>query len=103
MKGTHASTMRTVPAQPGFAVVDVIADNSGRPISASSSPVVAWAFEHDLLIPYPVTLCGVQTGSVFILQPDGSVERPNVVGFADIDAWLSYEKQGFDERLERAV
>ena len=103
MKNDHVTSMRTVPAQPGYAVVDVITDEAGRPASAGTSPVVAWAFEHELLIPYPVTLCGVQTGSIFILQPDGSIEQPNVVGFSNIEAWLVYEQQKFDQQSERAA
>jgi hypothetical protein len=102
VKHSADTILRTLTAQPGFAIVEVLVDGSGRPVDSITSHIVAWAFEHDLLIPHPVTLCGIQSGPVHILQPDGSVERPNVDSYASVSEWLAAQQRDYDARLEHA-
>jgi hypothetical protein len=100
----HASDtiLRTLTAQPGFAIIEVLVDGSGRPVDSITSHIVAWAFEQDLLIPHPVTLCGIQSGPVHILQPDGSVERPNLDSYTSVAEWLAAQQCDYDARLAHA-
>jgi hypothetical protein len=93
---TSKMTLRT--AAPGYAVIEVLADDSGRPVDVSISNILSWAHEQDLLIPHPVTLCGVQLGSVHIVQPDGSVERANADWYPSVADWLAAQQSEHDER-----
>lgn len=92
-------------AAPGYFVLTALDDDSGVPSEAFKSPVMFWAIEAECLIPYPITLEGPQTDNVYILQPDGSVERPWVDGFSSVDCWLEDQqakhargKRGHDGR-----
>lgn len=81
--------VKIVPAYEGFFVLGVLGDDNGYPVEVIKYPVVAWVFEESALAPYPVTLEGVQTDNCCILQPDGTVERPMIGGFASIEEWLA--------------
>lgn len=103
MSGADFDLARTIPANPGFFVMQTLSDDNGYPAEFYKNPVVAWAFGVDCLVPCPVTLDGVAAGDAFILEPGGSVERPNIDGFPSVDAWLKsqqldyLEKQGVTE------
>lgn len=92
-------------AAPGYFVLAALVDDNGAPSEALKSPVMFWAIEAECLVPYPMTLEGVQTDNAYILQPDGSVERPWIDGYANIDDWLAGQqaehargKRGHDGR-----
>ncbi|HYD59678.1 MAG TPA: hypothetical protein VEC35_04950 [Noviherbaspirillum sp.] len=77
-----------IPAYPGFHVLDV-AYRKDDSVEPSRHPIVAWALTADeFLIPYPVTLEGVQIDCCYILQPDGTVERPGIDRSDNVEAWL---------------
>lgn len=83
---------RTIRANPGFFVVHTLNDEGGYPAEVDQAPILAWAFEADSLVPYPVTLEGVQTHNAYILLPHGAVERTNIDGFASVAEWLESQR-----------
>lgn len=82
-------------APPGFFVLGALTDERGFPSEAIKYPVVAVALEEGCLAPYPITMEGVITENEYILQPDGSVERPGIDGFANVDDWLANQQQAW--------
>lgn len=85
-------------AQPGFFVLELMRGN-GDEIEPIQYPVLFWAIESESLAPYPITLEGIKTESNYILQPDGSVERPGIDGFGSVDAWLTHQKKSQYEQM----
>ncbi len=98
----NIKAMRTIPAQPGFFVIEVLCEDDGRPVATDSRAVIAWAMEDSLLIPYPVTLYGVQTEACFILQPDGTVERPNIDWFQHVGDWMKDQCEKYENQRDDA-
>jgi hypothetical protein len=89
-----------IPALAGFYVLGVLSDGNGYPCEAIQYPVVAWVLEEESFAPYPVTLEGVQFDNVYILQPDGSVERPCLDGYPSVAEWLA-DQQAKHEQKKR--
>jgi hypothetical protein len=99
MKIIHLYGMEFVeifPANEPHYVLDVLTgDGSIEPIKYR---VLFWALEAKTLFPYPVTLEGVQTDNVYILEPCGKVERPGLDGYANMDEWFADQKKKFARR-----
>ena len=87
----------------GYFVLDVLTDDCGRPCAPIKYPVVAWALEEKSLVPHPVTLEGVGQEISYILQPDGSIDRPGIDGFASIDGWMADQIETWGRRTGNAV
>ncbi len=47
-------------------------------------------------IPYPVTFSGAFTDELYILRPDGVVERPNGMICANYEEWLKFEAERYE-------
>ncbi len=92
---------RTLPANPGFFVVHALCDDNGYPGEVDQTPVVAWAFEVGSLAPYPVTLDGLRTDSVYILQPHGAVSRAEKDSWPSVADWLKSQQDEYTEELAR--
>ncbi|MET3134759.1 hypothetical protein AAKU55_005061 [Oxalobacteraceae bacterium GrIS 1.11] len=90
--------MATIPANPGFYVLEMLHDESGHPSEAIKCPVLAWALEGNILAPYPVTSEGVQFDTPYVLQPDGTVERVFDSWFPSLDEWMTSQK---NDRIEK--
>lgn len=90
--------VKIIHADKDFFVLGFVSDDSGYPIEAIKYPVVAWALEDGTLAPYPITLEGVQTENCYILQPDGTVERPMIGSFASVEEWLA-DQQAVHSRI----
>ena len=86
---TAVQSKRVLLAQPGFFLLMVIRDDAGSPVGVDKHAVLGWALDGELLIPAPITLCGVQVEGAYVLQPDGSVERANNDWFSSEAAWFS--------------
>lgn len=91
MNKTILNFIATIPANPGFFVLEYFPGDSGCPCGAIKHPVVAWAIEEGVLAPYPITSEGVRHDNVFVLRPEGDVERPNVDWFPCLNDWLECE------------
>lgn len=85
-------------AQPGFFVLEVMYDD-GDELEPITHPVLFWAIESQTYAPYPITLDGVKTENTYILQPDGSVERPGIDGYPDVHSWLAHQKKSQYEQM----
>lgn len=103
MSASKIKFVKTIPANPGFYVLEAIEDDKGYPVETDKSHVVAWALDDDLFLPYPITLYGVRTENVYILQPDGTVELPNVCWFLSEDSWLKTQQQKYTEKHSGAA
>ncbi len=82
-----------VPNDQAFFVLGVLTGDDGSPACAIKYPVVAWALEMETLAPSPVTLEGLQPDNCYLLQPDGTVERPGIDGFSSVDHWLAEQQR----------
>lgn len=89
---------RTIQANPGFFVLHALSDDNGYPTDVDQASILAWAFEVDSLVPYPVTLEGVRTDNAYILQPHGAVERTNIDGFASVADWLKSQQDDYAKK-----
>lgn len=84
------------PAALGWYVIEVQEDEKGYPVDAFRYPITQWAIEVESLAPYPVLLDGVRTDNPYILLPDGSIERPNIDGFANQAEWLADQQAAYN-------
>lgn len=54
-------------------------------------PVLAWAIVGEQHKPLPVTLNGIQTEDIAILNPGGTVSCPGESEFSSVNDWLALE------------
>lgn len=98
MSAPNINFAKTIPANPGFCVLDVLCDDNGYPVGEVVSHVIAWALEDDFSTAHPITPEGVQTDIDYIMQPDGSVEHLNVWWFPSVKSWLKKQQQEYNEK-----
>jgi hypothetical protein len=84
--------LQVIPANSAFFVLEMTSDEDGQPVDVHRQPIVAWAIEEVSYAPYPITLEGVKTGNAHILQPDGTIERPWVDWYPNLEAWLKEQQ-----------
>lgn len=101
MSASIIKFVKTITAPPGFYVLGELVDENGYPVEACKYPVLALGFEKDSTVPHPITWEGAQTENVYILHPDGTVERPWVDGFLNVDDWLKAQQQEYTAKQGR--
>ncbi len=86
-----------ITAVPGYAVLSTRHDDNGYPNEVNKAHIVAFAFEEgcEFSIPYPVTYEGVITDNVYLLRPDGTVDKPDGEFFFSLDDWLKSEQADY--------
>jgi hypothetical protein len=95
MRAAEIKIVQIIRADPGHYVLGALVDDNGYPVETCKYPVLALGFEKDSTLPYPITWEGAQTENVYILQPDGTVERPWIDGFLNVGDWLKAQQQEY--------
>ena len=86
-----------IPVAPGYYVLSEIGDDNDFPAEIHRDPVVAWALESELRIPYAITLSGVKEDAV-IERPDGQVDMPGGAWYSSASCWLHEQQDDYAEK-----
>lgn len=78
-----------IAAAPGFFIIETVFYDGDDSIEIYRRPVIGWAIDANEYCVYSITPDGIHwRTSPYLLQPDGTVDRPSIDGYANLEDWM---------------